>query len=80
MILTLSPARGTPARRLGNPPVVAVSCLSNTSTQAALSHLIYPRFLSYSALIQNVCHVKNKDIRKFLDGIYVSHKGTVITD
>jgi large subunit ribosomal protein L9e len=33
-----------------------------------------------SALISNVCHVKDKDIRKFLDGIYVSHKGTVITD
>ena len=23
------------------------------------------------------CHVKNKDIRKFLDGIYVSEKGTM---
>mmetsp|Transcript_24039 Transcript_24039/g.50432 ORF Transcript_24039/g.50432 Transcript_24039/m.50432 type:complete len:100 (-) Transcript_24039:403-702(-) len=32
------------------------------------------------ALIQNICHVKNKDIRKFLDGIYVSHKGNVIVD
>jgi len=29
------------------------------------------------ALIQQICHVKNKDIRKFLDGIYVSHKGSV---
>ena len=24
------------------------------------------------------CHVKNKDIRKFLDGIYVSEKGTIV--
>ena len=23
------------------------------------------------------CHVKKKDIRKFLDGIYVSDKGTI---
>jgi large subunit ribosomal protein L9e len=23
------------------------------------------------------CHVKNKDIRKFLDGIYVSDKGAI---
>ncbi|KAI3892650.1 hypothetical protein MKX03_029559, partial [Papaver bracteatum] len=29
------------------------------------------------ALINQKCHVKNKFIRKFLDGIYVSEKGTV---
>ncbi|KAJ6797257.1 60S ribosomal protein L9-like [Iris pallida] len=29
------------------------------------------------ALINQKCHVKNKDIRKFLDGIYVSEKGTM---
>ena len=29
------------------------------------------------ALIQQICAVKRKDIRKFLDGIYVSGKGTV---
>jgi len=26
------------------------------------------------------CHVKKKDIRKFLDGIYVSDKGTIDTE
>ncbi|XP_065058979.1 large ribosomal subunit protein uL6-like [Rhopilema esculentum] len=31
-----------------------------------------------AALIQQSTTVKNKDIRKFLDGIYVSQKGTVI--
>ncbi|KAH9621360.1 hypothetical protein KSS87_005682 [Heliosperma pusillum] len=30
-----------------------------------------------AALINQKCHVKNKDIRKFLDGIYVSEKGRV---
>ncbi|XP_036133115.1 60S ribosomal protein L9-like [Molossus molossus] len=30
-----------------------------------------------AALIQQTMTVKNKDIRKFLDGIYVSEKGTV---
>ena len=30
-----------------------------------------------SASITDVCKVKNKDIRKFLDGVYVSGKGTV---
>ncbi|XP_057419988.1 uncharacterized protein LOC130714118 [Lotus japonicus] len=28
--------------------------------------------------INQKCHVKNKDIRKFLDGIYVSEKGTAL--
>jgi len=31
-----------------------------------------------AASIQGVCRVRNKDIRKFLDGIYVSEKGTVL--
>ncbi|XP_057458850.1 60S ribosomal protein L9-like [Lotus japonicus] len=30
------------------------------------------------ALINQKCHVKNKDIRRFLDGIYVSEKGTAL--
>ena len=30
------------------------------------------------ALIQQICAVKRKDIRKFLDGIYVSAKGNVV--
>ena len=30
------------------------------------------------ALIQQICAVKRKDIRKFLDGIYVSYKGNVV--
>ncbi|XP_020599656.1 60S ribosomal protein L9-like [Phalaenopsis equestris] len=33
-----------------------------------------------AALINQKCHVKNKDIRKFLDGIYVSEKGSITDD
>lgn len=33
-----------------------------------------------SALVQQICAVKRKDIRKFLDGIYVSQKGNVVKD
>ncbi|ESO00035.1 hypothetical protein HELRODRAFT_157417 [Helobdella robusta] len=33
-----------------------------------------------AALIQQSTTVKNKDIRKFLDGIYVSEKGTVVQE
>ena len=32
------------------------------------------------ALVQQICAVKRKDIRKFLDGIYVSEKGNVVQD
>lgn len=31
-----------------------------------------------AASIQGICKVRNKDIRKFLDGIYVSEKGTIV--
>ena len=31
-----------------------------------------------AARIQQCCDVKKKDIRKFLDGIYVSEKTTVV--
>merc|ERR1712156_446459 len=33
-----------------------------------------------AALIQQSTTVKNKDIRKFLDGVYVSEKGNVVVD
>ena len=33
-----------------------------------------------AASIQGICRVRNKDIRKFLDGIYVSEKATVVTE
>lgn len=33
-----------------------------------------------AALISQSCRVRNKDIRKFLDGIYVSSKGTMLED
>ncbi|PSN36506.1 60S ribosomal protein L9 [Blattella germanica] len=37
-------------------------------------------FRSAAALIQQSTTVKNKDIRKFLDGLYVSEKTTVVQD
>jgi len=33
-----------------------------------------------AASIQGICRVRNKDIRKFLDGIYVSDRGTIVGD
>ncbi|KAJ3550056.1 hypothetical protein NMY22_g653 [Coprinellus aureogranulatus] len=33
-----------------------------------------------AASIQGICRVRNKDIRKFLDGIYVSERTTIVQD
>ncbi|KAI0109585.1 ribosomal protein L6 [Nemania sp. FL0031] len=33
-----------------------------------------------AADIQQICRVRNKDIRKFLDGIYVSEKANIVED
>jgi large subunit ribosomal protein L9e len=33
-----------------------------------------------AADIQQICRVRNKDIRKFLDDLYVSEKGNIKTD
>ena len=33
-----------------------------------------------AASIHGICLVRNKDIRKFLDGIYVSEKGNIVED
>jgi hypothetical protein len=38
---------------------------------------IYHLKLSCCFGCKQKCHVKNKDIRKFLDGIYVSDKGAI---
>jgi len=33
-----------------------------------------------AADIQQICKVRNKDIRKFLDGLYVSERGNIVED
>ena len=40
--------------------------------------IIGPNGAGKSTLIAQICAVKRKDIRKFLDGIYVSAKGNVV--
>jgi hypothetical protein len=57
--------------------------MSNLYPDQVKSHLFFIKQLILSfifilaALIQMSTSVKNKDIRKFLDGIYVSEKLTV---
>ena len=57
--------------------------IENVSQSGALVELvtcdIIPEDLP-AASIQGICRVRNKDIRKFLDGIYVSEKTTVVQD
>lgn len=43
-------------------------------------YLLTESVLNLAAFIQQSVKVKNKDIRKFLDGIYVSEKGSVVKD
>ena len=51
----------------------------NCCAVSGLCPLLMPQaFVITAALIQQATTVKNKDIRKFLDGIYVSEKGTVL--
>ena len=48
---------------------------SGESTEPYIVILVTDR--PTAASIQGACRVRNKDIRKFLDGIYVSEKGTI---
>lgn len=41
---------------------------------------MFPDHSLSAASIHGVCRVRNKDIRKFLDGIYVSDRGTILAD
>lgn len=52
--------------------------LSSVITECVWCAAHLPDFSVAAALIQQATTVKNKDIRKFLDGIYVSEKGTVV--
>jgi large subunit ribosomal protein L9e len=61
-------------------PGVTVSRSSDVKDEIVLVGNDIQNVSRTCALIQQICSVKRKDIRKFLDGIYVSHKGNVIVD
>jgi large subunit ribosomal protein L9e len=55
---------------------VRMSC--SISVCIPLTHLQSLEDVSQSAAdIQQICRVRNKDIRKFLDGLYVSERGNI---
>ncbi|RPB28177.1 60S ribosomal protein L9-B [Terfezia boudieri ATCC MYA-4762] len=67
-------------RRVTMLPGVSVEASTNVKDELLLSGNSLENVSQSAADIQQACHVKNKDIRKFLDGIYVSERGNVIED
>jgi len=59
-------------------PGVEVSTSSNVKDQLELSGNDLENVSQSAADIQQICKVKNKDIRKFLDGLYVSERGNIV--
>merc|ERR1719511_441371 len=57
-------------------PGVKVEKSAQTKDEIVLTGMDIEHVSQSAALIHQSCLVKNKDIRKFLDGIYVSSHGT----
>ena len=56
---------------------VDVEASKNVKDELVLSGNSIEAVSQSAADIQQICRVRNKDIRKFLDGIYVSERGNV---
>lgn len=59
-------------------PDVAVEASKNQKDQLELSGNDLENVSQSAADIQQACRVRNKDIRKFLDGLYVSERGNIM--
>ncbi|SCU81891.1 LADA_0E09846g1_1 [Lachancea dasiensis] len=56
---------------------VSIDFSTNQKDEIVLSGNSIENVSQNAADIQQICRVRNKDIRKFLDGIYVSEKGFI---
>lgn len=56
---------------------VDVEATKNVKDEITLSGISLEDVSQSAADIQQICRVRNKDIRKFLDGIYVSEKANM---
>lgn len=56
---------------------VSIEFSANQKDEIILSGNSVENVSQNAADIQQICRVRNKDIRKFLDGIYVSEKGVI---
>ncbi|CCF56768.1 hypothetical protein KAFR_0B04710 [Kazachstania africana CBS 2517] len=59
---------------------VEVEFSTNQKDEIVLSGNSVEEVSQNAADVQQICRVRNKDIRKFLDGIYVSSKGVIVED
>ncbi|KAI1915740.1 60S ribosomal protein L9B [Ophidiomyces ophidiicola] len=64
-------------RRIVCQPGVDVTISQNVKDEIQLSGNSVEGVSQSCADINQICRVRNKDIRKFLDGIYVSEKGNI---
>ncbi|KAL2212124.1 ribosomal protein L6 [Sarocladium strictum] len=67
-------------RRVTMRPGVDVEASKSQKDELVLSGNSVEDVSQSAADIQQICKVRNKDIRKFLDGLYVSEKGNVVED
>jgi len=67
----------TIVRRVTCQPGVEVAISTNVKDEIQLFGNSVEGVSQSAADIQQICRVRNKDIRKFLDGIYVSERGNV---
>ncbi|KAI7270921.1 ribosomal protein L6 [Hortaea werneckii] len=65
-------------RRVTMRPGVEVAASANQKDQIELSGNDLENVSQCAADIQQICRVRNKDIRKFLDGLYVSERGNIM--
>merc|ERR1712149_71762 len=67
-------------RRVVMQPGVEVEPSKNQKDELQLFGNSLENVSQSAADIQQICRVRNKDIRKFLDGLYVSEKGNIEED
>ncbi|KAF8539999.1 ribosomal protein L6, alpha-beta domain-containing protein [Trichophaea hybrida] len=65
-------------RRVTLLPDVAIEFSTNVKDELVLSGNSLENVSQSAADIQQICRVRNKDIRKFLDGLYVSERGNIV--
>ncbi|KAK4949781.1 60S ribosomal protein L9B [Elasticomyces elasticus] len=67
-------------RHVTIPEGVTVEASKNVKDQIEITGNSLENVSQSAADIQQICRVRNKDIRKFLDGLYVSERGNIAED
>ncbi|KAF9887456.1 hypothetical protein FE257_010173 [Aspergillus nanangensis] len=67
-------------RRVTAQPGVEIITSPNVKDELQLSGNSLEGVSQSAADIQQICRVRNKDIRKFLDGLYVSERGNIVEE